>query len=109
MSGNGELVHIDVKQITPIPDGGGWRIHGRGGELRKRGIGYGYAPSMVDDASRLAGAEIFPDETGETCAGFLARVAAHFAAHGVGSIERVMTGIASAYRHSHAFHAAVAV
>ena len=25
----GELVHVDVKKIGKIPDGGGWRAHGR--------------------------------------------------------------------------------
>ena len=54
----------------------------------------------VDDHSRLAYSEIHPDERGQTCAGFLARAAAFFAAHGITAIERVMTDNAFAYRHS---------
>lgn len=72
----GAPVHIDVKKLTPIPKGGSWRANGRREEVRGRGVGYGYAHSMVDEDSRLAGAELLPDETGETCAGFLARAAA---------------------------------
>ena len=69
----GELVHMDVKKIGKIPDGGGWRAHGRQiGQDRaqkKARIGYDYVHSMVDDHSRLAYSEILPDEKGPTCAG----------------------------------------
>ena len=63
---------------------------------------------MADDYSRLAEAEILPDEKGTTGAGFLAWAAACFAAPGIGFIERVMTGNAFADRHRHTFQAAVA-
>ena len=91
----GELVHIDVKKIGRIPDGGGWRVHGRqmgstGAKKRAR-IGYDYIHSAVDDHSRLAYSEIHPDEKGDTAAGFIERAAAFFADHGITSIERVMT------------------
>jgi hypothetical protein len=49
----GELVHVDVKKIGRIPDGGGWRAHGRSEEVRGRGIGHDYVHSMVDDHSRV--------------------------------------------------------
>ena len=108
----GELVHVDVKKIGRIPDGGGWRAHGRAAtqpaKKRRPLIGYDYVHSMVDDHSRLAYSEIHPDETGTTCAGFITRAAAHFAAHGITRIERVITDNAFAYRHSSAFAAAVA-
>lgn len=26
----GDLVHVDIKKLGKIPDGGGWRAHGRG-------------------------------------------------------------------------------
>jgi transposase InsO family protein len=91
----GELVHMDVKKIGRIPDGGGWRAHGRqmgSTAARKRArIGFDYVHSLVDDHSRLAYSEIHPDERGPTCAGFLTRAAAYFADHGIGRIERVMT------------------
>ena len=73
----GELVHMDVKKLGRIPDGGGWRAHGRGQvdqrDRRQRTVGYDYVHSLVDDHSRLAYSEILPDEKGTTCAGFLAR------------------------------------
>jgi transposase InsO family protein len=98
----GELVHMDVKKLGKIPDGGGWRAHGRanGNRDRKTKSGYDYVHSLVDDHSRLAYSEILPDEKGETCAAFLTRAAAYFAAKGIARIERVMTDNAFAYRHS---------
>ncbi len=100
----GELVHMDVKKLGRIPDGGGWRALGRAGREatydRSRKLGYDYVHSLVDDHSRLAYSEILPDEKGTTCAGFLARAAAYFAGHGIPRIERVMTDNAWAYRWS---------
>ena len=69
----GELVHMDVKKIGRIPDGGGWRAHGRSEHVRGRGIGYDYVHSLVDDHSRLAYSEVLSDEKGPTCAAFLER------------------------------------
>jgi transposase InsO family protein len=100
----GELVHMDVKKLGRIPDGGGWRAHGRGGReiIRDRTtkVGYDYVHSLVDDHSRLAYSEILPDEKGTTCAAFLSRAADYFADHGIRRIERVMTDNAWAYQHS---------
>jgi transposase InsO family protein len=108
----GELVHVDVKKIGKIPDGGGWRVLGReaanhGGRKGRR-VGYDYVHSMVDDHSRLAYSEIHDDETAPTCAAFLARAGAYFAGHGITRIEWVMTDNAFAYRYGAAFLAAVA-
>jgi transposase InsO family protein len=97
----GELVHMDVKKIGRIPDGGGWRVHGRGiPRDRVNGPGYDYVHSLVDDHSRLAYSEIHPDEKGITCAAFLERAIGYFAAHGITRIERLMTDNAWAYRYS---------
>ena len=99
----GELVHMDVKKLGRIPEGGGWRAHGRAESLqpnRKTGMGFDYVHSLVDDHSRLAYSEILPDEKGPTCAAFLRRGAAYFRAHGISGIERVMTDNAFAYRWS---------
>ena len=104
----GALVHVDVKKIGRIPDGGGWRAHGRSEEVRGRGIGYDYVHSMVDDHSRLAYSEILPDEKGPTCAGFLLRAAHYFASYGITAIERVITDNHLSYRRSHDFADAVA-
>ena len=91
----GELVHMDVKKIGRIPDGGGWRAHGRRigktAAQKKARIGFDYVHSLVDDHSRLAYSEIHPDEKAPTCTRFLARAAEHFAAHGIGEIDAVMT------------------
>ena len=100
----GELVHMDVKKLARIPDGGGWRALGRAARETTRDrttkVGYDYVHSLVDDHSRLAYSEILPDEKGATCAAFLTRAAAYFAAHGITGIERVMTDNAWAYQHS---------
>ncbi|WP_156752133.1 IS481 family transposase [Mycobacterium sp. ACS1612] len=99
----GELVHMDVKKLGRIPDGGGWRAHGRLGvsdRERKSGKGFDYIHSLVDDHSRLAYSEILPDEKGPTCAGFLHRAADYFRAHGITCIECIMTDNAWAYRWS---------
>jgi len=102
----GELAHMDVKKIGRIPDGGGWRAHGRGAAILSRDptrrVGFDYVHSLVDDHSRLAYSEVLPDEKGATCAAFLARAAGYFAAHGIPRIERVMTDNAWAYRYSSA-------
>lgn len=111
MTTPGELVHVDVKKLGKIPDGGGWRLNGRaahpGQSHKKVRIGYDFVHSIVDDYSRLAYSEIHDDEKATTCAGFLARAAAYFAAHGITSITAVMTDNAMAYRKSAVFAAAV--
>ena len=100
----GELVHIDVKKLGKIPDGGGWRANGRGPRLRsKRDIGYDYVHSMVDDHSRFAYSEILGDETGESCAGFLHRAAEAFRLAGIAHIQQAMTDNAKNYTRSRAF------
>ncbi|GAB2877117.1 IS481 family transposase [Myroides odoratimimus subsp. xuanwuensis] len=98
----GELVHMDVKKLARIPDGGGWRAHGRGNGNRDRQAktGYDFVHSLVDDYSRLAYSEVLPDEKGTTCAAFLQRAAAYFATKGITRIERLITDNAFAYRHS---------
>jgi transposase InsO family protein len=100
----GELVHMDVKKIGRIPEGGGWRAHGRATVSASRDhtarVGFDYVHSLVDDHSRLAYSEVLADEKGRTCAGFLARAAVYFAAHGITRIERVMTDNAWAYKYS---------
>src|SRR5207247_9494671 len=114
----GELVHIDVKKLGRIEGGAGKRA--RGGQRqhrRRRGrdaagvrrnlIGYEYVHVCVDDFSRLAYAEVLPDERAVTAIGFLRRALAWFAARGV-RVERVMTDNGPAYR-SHAHRAARAL
>lgn len=100
----GELVHMDVKKLGRVPDGGGWKAHGRaaGSILRDRTtrVGFDYVHSVVDDHSRLAYSEVLPDEKGPTCAAFFERAISYFAAHGIPRIERLITDNAWAYRWS---------
>jgi len=100
----GELVHMDVKKLGRIPDGGGWRANGKADSrsaLQKRTRkGYDYVHSVVDDHSRLAYSEVLPDEKGATCAAFFERAVGYFAAHGITRIERLITDNAWAYRYS---------
>ncbi|MBN9797440.1 IS481 family transposase [Pseudonocardia sp. UM4_GMWB1] len=98
----GDLVHIDVKKLGRVPDGGGWRLHGRSEEVRGRkvhgrALGYDFLHVAVDDHSRLAYAEALPDERAPTSAGFLRRATAWFADHGV-TLARVLTDNARVYR-----------
>lgn len=102
----GELIHMDVKKIGRIPDGGGWRAWGRQmgstSVRRKTRIGYDYVHSAVDDHSRLAYSEIHDDEKGETAAGFLTRAAEFFESCGIPTIEAVMTDNHWSYTRSRA-------
>jgi len=98
----GELVHMDVKKLGRIPDGGGWRALGRanGNRDRKTKIGFDYVHSLVDDHTRLAYSEVLPDEKGATCAAFLERAIGYFATHGIPRIQQLITDNAFAYRFS---------
>jgi Integrase core domain len=97
----GELVHVDVKKLGNIPDGGGWRVTGKGAGQRNRraadprrnpNLGYGYLHTALDDYSRLAYTEILADERKDTAAAFLARAHAWYTARGI-AIERVLSDI----------------
>ena len=107
---------MDVKQLGRIPPGGGHRVHGRDStqhrvrdrdRWRGRSPGYDYIHAAIDDHSRLAYAEVLADEQAATCAGFLRRAGAFFAAYGI-AIQRVLTDNAMAYRRSTQVRAAVA-
>ncbi len=93
----GDLVHIDVKKLGIIPDGGGWRFHGRGNAARPRSLGYGYLHTVLDDHSRLAYTEILSDEKGATTASFWARAHDWFADRGI-AIARCLSDNGSNYR-----------
>ncbi len=97
----GELVHVDVKKLGRIPDGGGWRAHGRANTTRRTRMGFDYVHSMIDDHSRIAYSEVHNNETGATCAGFITRAAAFFTTHNI-TIKQIMTDNHWSYRHSHA-------
>ena len=108
----GEMVHVDIKKLGRIPDGGGHRILGRvRGEANARARnlaqghrtdrgqvrGYSFIHHAVDDHSRYVYSEILPDETQATASAFMTNAIAAFAAHGV-TIQRVMTDNGACYR-----------
>ena len=96
----GELLHVDVKKLGRVPDGGGWRVHGRAIDDHKRQRGWDYIHVAVDDRTRIAYAEVMPDEKGPTCAAFLHRAAQWFRdTHGI-TVERVLTDNAKSYQRS---------
>ena len=104
----GHMVHLDVKKVGKIPDGGGWRTHGRGSEQAKAAArskkksgtraGYTYLHSIVDGFSRLAYTEALPNETAQTTIAFFHRARAFFAAHGIHRLVRVVSDNGSNYR-----------
>ena len=94
----GDLVHLDVKKLGRIPDGGGWRVHGRAAaDSRHRGLGYAFLHTALDDHSRLAYSEILDDERKETAVAFWTRANAYFAGCGI-TVARVLTDNGSCYR-----------
>jgi transposase InsO family protein len=116
----GALIHVDVKKLGNIPDGGGWRCVGRAqgdrhcaatpGKTRNRHynpkMGTAFVHTVVDDHSRVAYAEIHDDETAATAVTVLRRAHAWFADRGV-TIQRVLSDNGSCYR-SHAWRDACA-
>ncbi|HCF99808.1 MAG TPA: IS481 family transposase [Chloroflexi bacterium] len=97
----GDMVHIDVKKLGRIPDGGGWRTLGRAaGQKNKKKtvpIGHAFLHSTIDDHSRLVYSEILADEKQETATGFWHRANAYYASHGI-TVKRVLSDNGSCYR-----------
>ncbi|MDG4841328.1 IS481 family transposase [Micromonospora sp. WMMD967] len=107
----GDLVHVDIKKLGNIPDGGGWRTQGRArGKLNRTAtaghrtdawggarLGYAYLHTAIDDHSRLAYTEILPDERQDTAAAFWQRAYAWFSSSGI-TIRRVLTDNGSCYK-----------
>ena len=111
----GSLIHVDVKKLGNIPDGGGWRYTGRIQGQRNRAatpgkprsarhdpkMGTAFVHTVIDDHSRVAYAEIHDDETAATAISVLRNAVSWFAARGV-TVQRVLSDNGSAYR-SHAW------
>jgi transposase InsO family protein len=108
----GELVHVDIKKLGRIPDGGGWRVHGRGSAQARRvdvarekagragaspSRGYVYLHHAIDDHTRLAYSELLTDERKQTAAAFWLRAAAFFTDVGI-TVTAVMTDNGACYR-----------
>ncbi len=109
----GDLIHVDIKKLGNIPDGGGHKVHGRTVGHRnssahrdparprkvagRANLGYSYLHNAVDDHSRLAYTEILTDETQQTAAAFWQRAQLFFHANGI-TVQRVLTDNGSCYR-----------
>jgi transposase InsO family protein len=110
----GSLIHVDVKKLGNIPDGGGWRYLGREQGKKNRQLtahhsggprsktygplmGAAFVHTVIDDYSRVAYAEIHDDETAATAIGVLRRAVAWFTARGI-AVERVLSDNGAAYR-----------
>jgi transposase InsO family protein len=93
----GELIHIDIKKLGKF-NRTGHRITGdRTGQSNRRGVGWEYVHLAIDDHSRVAYSEIFPDEKRRSCLRFLFNVLRFFRAHGV-RVHRVMTDNGTSFR-----------
>jgi transposase InsO family protein len=106
----GSMLHVDVKKLGNIPDGGGWRYVGRvqGGRNRaatpgkpknawhNKKMGTAFVHTVIDDHSRVAYAEIHDDETALTATAVLRNAVAWFAEREI-TVERVLSDNGSAY------------
>jgi transposase InsO family protein len=98
----GDLVHVDIKKLGNIPDGGGHKMIGRAaGRKTRSGAGYSYIHTAIDDHSRLAYSEILTDEKKETAVAFWTRAQTFFTACGI-TVTRVLTDNGACYK-SHAW------
>jgi len=93
----GELIHVDTKKLGQFTRPGHRVTGSRHGQSASRGVGWHFLHIAIDDATRLAYAEILPNERGVSCAAFLRRTAAFFARHGIKRVERVMSDNGSGY------------
>jgi transposase InsO family protein len=104
----GELIHIDIKKLGRIQGGAGKRVRDglrqhynprftdRAGK-RRQSVGWDFVHVAIDDATRLAYAEVLEDEKATTAIAFLRRAIAFYGRHGI-AVKRVMTDNGSAYR-----------
>jgi transposase InsO family protein len=103
----GELIHIDVKKLGRIHGGAGKRITGvqrnptrtrtdRDG-IERQIVGWECVHIAIDDATRLAYAEVLPDEKATTAIAFLRRAVAFYERHGM-RVQELLTDNGSAYR-----------
>lgn len=106
----GELIHVDIKKLGRIPDGGGWKKLGQeqgrrnsssyrrhdGTGTKRSTLGYGYIHAAVDDHTRLAYIEVLDNERAATATGFTLRAVEWFAQLGI-TVEGIMTDNGSCY------------
>jgi transposase InsO family protein len=102
----GELIHIDIKKLGRIAGGAGHRMTGRRRDtgrrtdregVRRLQVGWEFVHIAIDDCTRLAYAEVLPDEKATTAIAFLRRALVFYRRHGI-PVERLLTDNGSAYR-----------
>jgi transposase InsO family protein len=103
----GELIHIDVKKLGRIRNGAGKRITGRrlngepgrrdGSGVPRHTTGWECVHIAIDDATRLAYAEVLPDEKATTAIAFLRRAIAFYERHGM-TVQELLTDNGAAYK-----------
>jgi hypothetical protein len=98
----GDLIHIDVKKLGRIVNGAGHRFIGKPGQrkaagtrtdaagVRRHQAGWEYVHVAIDDCTRLAYAEVLPDEKATTAIAFLRRATAFYQRHGI-QTRRLLT------------------
>jgi transposase InsO family protein len=105
------MIHVDVKKLGNIPDGGGWRYVGRRQGEKNRAktpakprnkhsdplLGFSYIHTVIHDHSRVAYADIRDAETAQTATAVLVRAVEWFNQRGI-TVERVLSGNGGAYR-----------
>jgi transposase InsO family protein len=103
----GELIHIDVKKLGRIQGGAGKRVTGAANERRnprkrdaagvdRNTVGWECVHIAIDDATRLAYAEVLPNEKATTAIAFLRRAIEFYRRHGI-EVEQLITDNGSAY------------
>lgn len=90
----GDLIHLDIKKLARITHVG-HRITGDRTQRPKK-PGWEFLHVCIDDASRLAYAEILADERQGSCGAFLQRAVRWFRRRGV-TIRQVMTDNGAGY------------
>jgi transposase InsO family protein len=103
----GELIHVDIKKLGRIERGAGKRITGGSNHYigsftdaagkRRKTTGWEFVHIAIDDATRLAYAEVLPDETAKTAVAFLGRAVRFYRRYGIRA-EALLTDNGSAYR-----------
>ena len=103
----GELIHVDVKKLGRIQGGAGHRITGKRGRYTgqrtdaegrvRHTVGWEFVHVAIDDCTRLAYAEVLPDEKAITAIAFLRRACVFYRRHGI-QPQQLLTDNGSAYR-----------
>ena len=93
----GDMIHIDIKKLGRFEKPGHRVTHDRQGQSNSRGVGWEYLHLAIDDHSRIAYSEIFPDEKRASCLAFLFNALRYFRSLGV-LVHRLMTDNGTGFR-----------